>query len=81
MVSMDSDIAVKEVDTALFFQPGTTRQPWLLVIRRCGEPVVGETLACSQPEITGGSGDYTINYYWQDINSKPACSTWAQRKL
>ena len=37
----------------------------------------GETLTCSQREITGGSGDLTINYYWQDINSR--VRTWAQR--
>ena len=41
------------------------------MIRRCqAANIVGETLTCSQPEITGGSGDLTINYYWQDINSK-----------
>ena len=35
-----------------------------------GEPVVGQTLICSEPSIEGGSGDLTINYYWQDVNSK-----------
>ena len=35
-----------------------------------GDPLVGQTLTCSRPEITGGSGDVTVNYYWQDAGNK-----------
>ena len=35
-----------------------------------GQAIVGYTLSCSQPSIEGGSGDVTINYYWQDAANK-----------
>lgn len=35
-----------------------------------GQAIVGYTLSCSQPSIEGGSGDVTINYYWQDADNK-----------
>jgi|TARA_R100000084_G_scaffold77842_1_gene35471 hypothetical protein len=31
-----------------------------------GEPYVGYTLSCSEPTITGGSGDVQIDYFWVD---------------
>ena len=32
-----------------------------------GEPTVGETLTCAEPEVTGGSdGPFQIGYYWVD---------------
>ena len=34
-----------------------------------GEPIVGYTLTCSEPTITGGSGDAQVAYYWQDANN------------
>ena len=37
-----------------------------------GEAIVGYTLTCSEPSISGGSGDFTINYYWQDADNKYA---------
>ena len=35
-----------------------------------GQAIVGYTLSCSQPSIEGGSGDVTVNYYWQDADFK-----------
>ena len=35
-----------------------------------GDPIVGYTLTCSEPSIDGGSGEYSINYYWQDANNE-----------
>lgn len=51
--------------------PGPGLDP--LVVGRptiSGDPVVGYTLTCSEPSIEGGSGDVTVNYYWQDANNK-----------
>jgi hypothetical protein len=31
-----------------------------------GEPYVGYTLSCSEPTISGGSGDTQIDYFWVD---------------
>ena len=31
--------------------------------------MVGYTLSCSAPDIQGGSGDVTVNYYWQDAEN------------
>lgn len=47
------------------FDPLVVGQPTI-----SGEPVVGYTLTCSEPSIQGGSGDVTVNYYWQDANNK-----------
>ena len=33
------------------------------------EPIVGYTLSCSEPTITGGSGEVQVAYYWQDANN------------
>ena len=35
-----------------------------------GDAIVGYTLTCSEPSITGGSGDVQITYYWQDASNK-----------
>lgn len=35
-----------------------------------GDPIVGYTLTCAEPTISGGSGDVQITYYWQDANNK-----------
>lgn len=34
-----------------------------------GEPLVGYTLTCPEPTITGGSGEVQVAYYWQDANN------------
>ena len=34
-----------------------------------GEPFVGYTLSCSEPVVTGGSGQYQIDYYWVDVET------------
>lgn len=35
-----------------------------------GNPIVGYTLTCSEPSITGGSGDVQVTYYWQDSSNE-----------
>ena len=63
-------------------QPGPEYEP--LVVGDpvlTGQAIVGYTLSCSQPSIEGGSGDYTINYYWQDANSKSVLYMGATQKV
>ena len=31
-----------------------------------GDPCLGYTLSCSQPVVTGGSGDFQFDYFWVD---------------
>jgi hypothetical protein len=31
-----------------------------------GEPIVGQTLTCSEPTVSGGVGPYQIDYFWVD---------------
>lgn len=35
-----------------------------------GEGLVGYTLSCSEPTVSGGSGSHKIAYFWVDANSK-----------
>lgn len=35
-----------------------------------GNPLIGYTLTCSEPQITGGSGDVQVDYYWEDSTNE-----------
>lgn len=55
---VNSFAAVKTVDT-----------PAALVISTpvvTGEPIVGYTLTCSEPTVSGGVGPYQLDYFWVD---------------
>ena len=63
--SVNSFSSVEQVTTPL--DPLVVGDPTVT-----GEAIVGYTLTCSEPSISGGSGDLTINYYWQDADNKYA---------
>ena len=51
--------------------PGPELEPLVVGdVTVTGQPLVGYTLSCSAPDIQGGSGDVTVNYYWQDAENK-----------
>ena len=40
-----------------------------------GEPYVGETITCAQPNVTGGIPPYSYDYMWLDSNTKSPSNT------
>ena len=40
-----------------------------------GEPYVGETITCAQPDVSGGIPPYSYNYTWLDTNAKSSLNT------
>lgn len=68
-----SDDAISQAETLMSFSEviGPVAAPLIVGDPTLtGEAIVGYTLTCSEPSIEGGSGDFTINYYWQDADSK-----------
>jgi len=43
-----------------------------------GDPCVGYTLSCSQPAVTGGSGQYQFDYFWVDDTN---VIVWEKNKM
>lgn len=69
-----NSIAIDSIEQELWYESeaiGPVTRP--LVVGTpvvSGEPYVGYTLNCSEPSISGGSGDNQVNYYWQDSNNQ-----------
>lgn len=57
--------AVGPVTTPISYDPLVVGDPVVT-----GSPIIGYTLTCSEPSISGGSGDVQITYYWQDANNQ-----------
>ena len=49
------------IEQPVIYEQLTVQAPTLT-----GDPCVGYTLSCSQPDVTGGSGKYQFDYFWVD---------------
>ena len=64
MLASGASAAIGPVTTPVSFDKLIVSDPVVT-----GEPIVGYTLSCSEPTITGGSGEAQVAYYWQDANN------------
>lgn len=64
MLASGASAAIGPVTTPVSFDKLIVSDPVVT-----GEPIVGYTLSCSAPTITGGSGEAQVAYYWQDANN------------
>ena len=78
-----NSIAIDAIEQELWYESeaiGPVTAPLAMSIPVVtGEAIVGETLTCSEPSVTGGSGEYEFTYTWKLVESSGV--TFAQGQV